>query len=104
MPMLEEAMLALLAAVGVLALLRAALSPFVRRCAEAVTIVPACGEAAALETSVRALRRDRRLGRVVILDCGMGEDALRVAELLCRDDPCVTICERAALARELTKT
>ena len=107
MQLLEDGVLAALAAVGAAALLYLPLSALARpgrRFAAAAFAVVPCGpgEGAALEPTVRALRRARNgsggFGRIVILDRGMGEEEKRIAALLCREGPEVTICTAGALA------
>ena len=38
--------------------------------------------------------------RIIIADCGMDEDAQRVAQLLCRESFDVTVCPQGDLARQ----
>ena len=64
-------------------------------------VVEACGEAKALEYTVRALLRSRYeeggFSRVVIVDCGLSDDARCVAELLCRSEYETYLCRKEEL-------
>ena len=52
----------------------------------------------------RALESERYasggFSRIIIADCGMDEDAQRVAQLLCRESFDVTVCPQGDLARQ----
>ena len=54
-----------------------------------------------LEYTVRALLRSRYeeggFSRVVIVDCGLADEPRRVAELLCRSEYEVYLCQREEL-------
>lgn len=102
MQLLEDGIIAALAAIGLVALLFALISALVHpRCRDAldaIALVPCRGgEGAKLERTVRALERSRceygGFRRIVILDRGMDENALDVASLLCHDDFDVTLCK-----------
>ena len=71
---------------------------------ETAVIVPARGAAEALEHTVRTLESERYasggFSRIIIADCGMDEDAQRVAQLLCRESFDVTVCPQGDLARQ----
>ena len=109
MRLLEDGIIAALAAVGLVALLFLLISALVRPRARdtlgALAVVP-CGaeDGEKLEYTVRALERARYeyggFRRVVILDCGMDEDARKVAALLCRDAFDVSLCSREQFQRE----
>ena len=109
MRLLEDGIIAALAAVGLVTLLFALISALVRPRArdilDAFAVVP-CGaeDGGKLEYTVRALERARYeyggLRRVVILDCGMDEEARKIAALLCRDNFDVSLRSRAQLTRE----
>lgn len=62
------------------------------------------GAAEALEHTVRTLESERYasggFSRIIIADCGMDEDAQRVAQLLCRESFDVTVCPQDDLARQ----
>lgn len=105
MRLLEDGLVAALSSIGLVTVIFLAISAVVHpRCRgtlDTLAVVPCCGGADRLEHTVRALERLRyeRGGftRIIILDCGLDEDAKRVAALLCRDDYDVTLCDRAAL-------
>ena len=109
MQLLEDGIIAALAAVGVVTLLFLMISAFVRprgRAAlDAFAVVPCRGgEGAKLEHTVHLLERARweygGFRRIVILDRGMDEDAHKVAALLCKDDFDVTICNNTSFFDE----
>ena len=103
MQLLEDGIIAALAAVGLIALLWLPVSLLARPCKkdalDAAVLVPcAAGEGARLEQTVRALERARReyggFRRIVIVDRGMDEEDRRIAALLCRDGRGVTLREQ----------
>ena len=106
MELLHDGVIAALSAIGLTAVIwviaGAILHPRRRGTIDAVAVIPARGAAENLEYTVRALERSRyEVGgftRIVILDCGLSEDALRVADVLCRDDYDVTICQKETLS------
>ena len=110
MQLLEDGIIAALAAVGLVTLLFLLLSALLRpRCAaapDAIAVVPcrAC-EGAKLERTVRTLTRSRceygGFRRIVILDRGMDEETQKIASLLCHDDFDVTICSDLTQLKEL---
>lgn len=105
MRLLEDGVIAALAAIGLATVLflivSALLHPRRRGTLETVALVPCRGDGAKLEHTVRMLERSRYeeggFTRIIILDCGMCEDAQKVAGLLCRDDYDVTLCKRGEL-------
>lgn len=109
MRLLEDGIIAALAAVGLVTLLFLLISALVRPRARdmlgAFAVVP-CGaeEGKKLEYTVRALERARYeygvFRRIVILDRGMDEEARKIAALLCRDDFDVSLCSREQLKEE----
>ena len=109
MRLLEDGIIAALAAVGLVTLLFLLISALVRPRAhgmlDAFAVVP-CGaeDGKKLEYTVRALERARYeyggFRRIVILDCGMDEDARKVAALLCRDAFGVSLCPRGEPEQE----
>ncbi|MBQ2324104.1 MAG: hypothetical protein II379_05915 [Oscillospiraceae bacterium] len=109
MRLLQDGAVAALSAIGLACvlwmLLSAVLHPRRHSTLETIALVPAGGAAAELEHTVRMLERSRyeRGGftRIIILDCGMDEETRRLAELLCRDDYDVSLCQRVALLSEL---
>ena len=93
MRLLQDGVIAALAAVGLTTIIwfvvGALLHPW-ERCSAAIALVKAQGSAAELEQTVRQLQRSRgescSFSRIVIVDCGMEEEARQVAELLCREE------------------
>ena len=108
MLLLEDGVIASLAAAGLAAVICLALRAVRPRCRgtlDAVAVVPCCGSGERLEQTVRALEalRSERGGfsRIVILDCGLDGEAGRIAQLLCREGADVALCDRAALIDEI---
>lgn len=109
MRLLEDGIIAALAAVGLMTLLFALVSALVRPrprgMLDAFAVVP-CGaeDGEKLEYTVRALQRARyeygAFRRIVILDCGMDEEARKIAALLCRDGLGVGLRSREQFERE----
>ena len=101
MRLLEDGIIAALAAIGLVTLLFALISAFVRPRAremlDAAVVVP-CGaeDGRKLEYTVRALERVRyesgAFRRIILLDRGLDEDARKIAALLCRDGFDVSLC------------
>ncbi len=100
MRLLEDGIIAALAAFGLTALLwlllSALLRPRGRGTLDAVALLPCrAGDGVKLEQTVRALERARRecggFSRVVLLDLGMTEEDEEIAALLCRGDPTVSL-------------
>ena len=109
MRLLEDGIIAALAAVGLVTLLFLLISALVRPRARdtlgAFAVVPCgAGDGGKLEHTVRALERARYeyggFRRIVILDRGMDEDARKIAALLCRDSFDVSIRPRGQLEQE----
>ena len=105
MRLLQDGVVAALAAIGLTAviflLVSAIVHPRRRDALPATAVVEACGEAKALEYTVRALLRSRYeqggFSRVVIVDCGLSDDARCVAELLCRSEYETYLCRKEEL-------
>ena len=103
MRLLQDGVVAALSAIGLACvlwmLLSAVLHPRRHSTLETLALVPARGAAPELEHTVRMLQRSRYedggFTHIVILDCGMDEEARRVAALLCHDDYDVSLCEKA---------
>ena len=89
MRLLQDGVVAALAAIGLTAVI------------PATAVIETCGEAKTLEYTVRALLRSRYeeggFSRVVIVDCGLADEPRRVAELLCRSEYEVYLCQREEL-------
>lgn len=105
----QDGIVAMLAAVGLTALVwlvAGTVLGFGRRPAmRPVLLLPASGAAPALQQSVHELERLRReMGaytEIVILDCGLTEEARKIGELLCREDRAVALCTAEEFAQEL---
>lgn len=109
MQLLEDGIIAALAAIGLVTLLFLLISALVRPrgrgLIDAVAVVPCGGgDGAKLEHTVRLLERSRYeyggFRRIVILNRGMDEDATQVAALLCKENFDITICDRASFIDE----
>jgi len=109
MQLLEDGILAALAAIGLITVLFALLSGLLRprkqATLDAFAVIPCRrGEGAKLEYTVRALERCRYdcggFRRIVILDRGMDEGAQKLAALLCHSDYDVTICNNLSQFNE----
>lgn len=111
MQLLQSGVIAALAAIGLTSLVwltvSVVCSPRLPECAAAAAVVPASGSAERLEQTVRHLQRvryeERAFSRIVILDCGMDAEARRLAELLCRENYGIEICDREALFASVTE-
>ena len=109
MQLLQDGVLAALAAVGLVTLLLLPLSALSRRrcpgVLESAAVVPCRGGAEGLEYTVRALERVRAelglRGPIVLLDRGMDEDAKHLAALLCRRNANIVILAAAELDKTL---
>ncbi len=105
MRLLQDGVVAALAAIGLTTLIFLFLSAIVhprrRDTLPATAVVEACGDGRALEYTVRALLRSRYeeggFSRVVIVDCGLSEEPRNVAELLCRSEYEVYLCKKEDL-------
>lgn len=106
MRLLQDGVIAALAAIGLTAVIFLLVSlithPYRRGTLSADALVVVRGEDKRLEYTVRALARSRReeggFSRIVLVDCGMGEETARVAALLCRDEGRVICCKKEELA------
>lgn len=105
MQLLQDGVIAALAAIGLTALVwflfTALRFPWRKNASDALAVVPVRGAAAQLEFTVRALERTRydagAFTRIVLVDCGADEDALAVAARLCAEDYDVTLCRPEGL-------
>lgn len=110
MRLLQDGVVAALAAIGLTAVIFLLVSAFTRPrrrgTLPAVALIAVRGEEGSLEYTVRALEYSRcdegGFSKIVIVDCGMGEDTARVAELLCRRESGISICRKEELADILT--
>lgn len=108
MELLQDGIIAALSAVGVTALIWLTAELFLRPRREATmptfTIVPARGDAEALEATIRTIRRTGGAcrTRVLILDEGLCARSRAVAELLSRGDD-VCLCTKETLWEEMRR-
>ena len=106
MRLLQDGLVAMLAAIGLATLLWLVVSVFLRLRRETlhhvVAMVPARGAANGLEHTVRTLEQLRYeqggFGSIVIVDCGLNEVGRQVAALLAREERDVSLCRREELA------
>ncbi|MBE6907999.1 MAG: hypothetical protein E7474_00115 [Ruminococcaceae bacterium] len=112
MQLLEDGIIAALAAVGLITLLflpvSALLRPRPRGTLDVLALVPCrAHDGAALEQTVRALLRARSdcggFRRIVLLDRGMDEETRQIATLLCRDHCGVTLRDDNIFTMEETQ-
>ena len=110
MRLLQDGVVAALAAIGLTTIIFLFLSAIVhprrRDTIPATAVIEASGEAKTLEYTVRALLRSRYeeggFSRVVIVDGGLGDEPRRVAELLCRSEYAVYLCQKEELTDYFT--
>lgn len=106
MRLLQDGVIAALAAIGLTAVIFLLVSfvtrPRRRGTLPAIALVAVRGEEKRLEYTVRALEYARQeeggFSRIVLVDCGMGEETARVAALLCRSGGRVSCCKKEELA------
>ena len=105
MRLLQDGVVAMLAAVGLATLLWLVASVLFRARREplrhVLALIPARGGAGGLEHTVHALVQARgergSFGTIVIVDCGLNEVGRQVAALLAREDRDVALCRREEL-------
>ena len=100
MRLLQDGVVAALAAIGLTAviflLVSAIVHPRRRGTIPATAVIETCGEAKTLEYTVRALLRSR-YEEGGFSRCGLADEPRRVAELLCRSEYEVYLCQREEL-------
>ena len=110
MRLLEDALVALLAAVGLAQILWLAVRLMLdrgerRRLDHVAAVIPAAGGGAGLEQTVRALEQLRRetggFRPIIMLDCGLSQEGTMVAELLAREERAVALCRPEELRETL---
>ena len=100
MRLLQDGLVAMLAAVGLATILWMVASLFLRNrrrlFSNVAAVVQARGAGENLEYTVHTLsqlRYDRgAFGTIVILDCGLTEEGRELAQLLTREEDCVALC------------
>lgn len=87
MELMQDGVVAALAAIGVTALLWLAASVLLYRESpvDAVYVMKVCGDAAGLDAALRILAQNRRLP-VLLVDCGLDEAGRRAVSLLAGDN------------------
>ena len=102
MKLLQDGLVAMLAAIGLATLLWLIVSAVFRfkkeRMDHVVALVPARGGAIGLEHTVHTLEQLRcehgGFGTIVIVDCGLNDEGVQIAGLLEREDRDVAVCKR----------
>lgn len=102
MQLWQDGLVAMLAAIGLASLMwavvKAVLYPAPERRRGAAALVPAQGDGEGLEGQIRIMERLRKeqalVGTVLLVDCGLTEEGLRLARLLARDRRWVAVCAR----------
>lgn len=103
MQLLQDGLVAMLAAIGLASMMwvvvKAVLyAPLEWRRPGAVALIPAQGDGDGLEEQVRTMERLRKeqalVSTVLLVDCGLTEEGLRLARLLARDRRWVAVCAR----------
>ena len=109
MQLWQDGLLAMLAAVGLAALLwglvRAVLCPGTPRQRSLVALIPAQGNGETLEQQVRTLRRIRQeqnvFSLILLVDCGLNKEGQKLSRLIARQDRWVTICRPEDVSKYL---
>ena len=105
MRLLQDGLVAMLAAIGLAMLLWLIVSIFIRMKKETLhhvlAVIPARGGANGLEHTVHVLEQLRYdhggFGTILIVDCGLNEVGRQVAALLSKEDRDVALCLREEL-------
>ncbi len=105
MRLLQDGLVAMLAAIGLATLLWLIVSIFIRMKKETLhhvlAVIPARGGANGLEHAVHVLEQLRYdhggFGTILIVDCGLNEVGRQVAALLSKEDRDVALCLREEL-------
>lgn len=106
MRLLQDGLVAMLAAVGLATLLWMFVGLFLRNrrqlFSKVTAVVPASGAGGDLEYTVHALAQLRYdkggFGTILILDCGLSEEGRELADLLTREEDYVAFCPREQAA------
>lgn len=103
MKLLQDGVIAMLAAIGLATILWLVVSVLLRLRGRAtiyhtVAMIPSRGGANGLEHTVHALEQLRSdcggFGAIVIVDCGLSEEGRRMAALLARQERDIFLCTR----------
>lgn len=105
----EDGILALLAAIGLMSLLWAAVRAALFRTPAqrgAAVLICARGDGEGVEQQVRALSHLRRergmIGEILLVDCGLTEEGKKLCRLLSRSDRRVTLCHSSDIETYIT--
>ena len=106
MRLLQDGVIAMLAAIGLSTILWAVITLFYRRkkpvFPHVTALVSAGGDGEDLEYTVRTLAQLRweqgTLGGILIVDCGLSPEGRELAGLLSREEDCVALCRREDLS------
>lgn len=109
MQLWQDGIVAMLAAVGLASIIwtvvRAVLFAGPERRRTVTALLPARGDGEGLEEQLRALQELRRegggFGRVLLVDCGLSEEGLRLAGLLVRERRWAALCAREEIGQYL---
>lgn len=105
MRLLQDGLVAMLAAVGLATILWMVVSLFLRSkrklFSDVTAVVRASGDGNGLEYAVHTLSQLRyergAFGTILILDCGLSEEGRELAGLLEREDDFVALCTRGQI-------
>ena len=112
MQLWQDGLVALLAAIGLAALMWAIVKPVLYRWPERgqrdiVALIPVQGDAVMAEEQVRALQRLRQeqgiLGMVLLVDCGLSSEGEKISQLLAKEDRWVALCHKDEISAYLTE-
>lgn len=110
MQLWQDGVVALLAAIGLASIIwtiaRAVLYAGPERRREIAALLPAQGDGERLEEQLLALQtlRGERgvFGRVLLVDCGLSQEGLRLARGLARKHPWAALCGQEEIAKYLS--
>ncbi len=109
MQLWQDGLIAMLAAVGLAALMwavvRTVLFPVSPRRHETVVLIPAQGDAEDLEQQLHALELIRQeqhaFGLILLVDCGLSDEGKKISRLLARRNRSVAVCGSGEIGRYL---
>ena len=109
MELLQDAIVALLAAIGLSSLvwmLVRAIFFLPPAAHSAIVLICARGDGEGVEQQVRTLLLLRKqygiVGQILLVDCGLSEDGKRLCRLLARGEHIVTLCENDEIGKYIT--
>lgn len=106
MRLLQDGVIAMLAAIGLATILWAVITLFYRRkksvFPNVTALVSTSGSGGNLEYTVRTLEQLRyeqgTIGGILIVDCGLSQEGQELAQILSREEDYVALCRREELA------